>query len=230
MATKSSKAHENVEWYWYMSEKHNGIRGYWDSESKKMYTRQGIELASFPKHWKKLMPTFPVEGELWFGYSEPSPQRTYYRLQIHPESWTKVQFMIFDAVIPDLSFAERYEILTRTEWPNTTNFQVIKQFQVSDWDHVNDKTDQVLDRGGEGLILRNPRAPYTPGRTIHVVKWKPKYQNYAMYLGGGNFATHEAVEFRMNVTGTLDIGTVYRFQSQGTTVHGKPLYPVLLMA
>lgn len=47
---------------WFMSEKMDGVRCYWDG--KAMYTRNGNPFYP-PDSWKKELPNFPLDGELW---------------------------------------------------------------------------------------------------------------------------------------------------------------------
>ena len=46
-----------------MSEKYDGIRAYWNGY--KMFTRQGKEIR-IPEFFKMRMPTFALDGELWY--------------------------------------------------------------------------------------------------------------------------------------------------------------------
>ena len=47
---------------WYMSEKLDGVRCYWNG--KTMYTRTG-KLFYAPDEWKAKLPSIPLDGELW---------------------------------------------------------------------------------------------------------------------------------------------------------------------
>jgi ATP-dependent DNA ligase len=37
-----------------------------------------------------------------------------------------------------------------------------------------DIADQIVDQGGEGVVVRNPRAKYGIGRTWDVLRWVPQ--------------------------------------------------------
>ena len=50
---------------WWMSEKFDGIRAYWDSARKKFFSRNGNEL-QVPDWFKENMPNIPLDGELWY--------------------------------------------------------------------------------------------------------------------------------------------------------------------
>jgi len=39
-------------------------------------------------------------------------------------------------------------------------------------DHVSSLFDEIVSAGGEGIILRDPNAPFTPGRSQSYLKYK----------------------------------------------------------
>ncbi len=49
--------------YW-MSEKLDGIRAYWDG--KQLYSKHGVVLEA-PSFWKGNLPQVTLDGELWMG-------------------------------------------------------------------------------------------------------------------------------------------------------------------
>jgi DNA ligase-1 len=49
--------------HWIISEKYDGYRVYWDGE--KLWNRLG-DPTDCPDWFKKLLPKFPIDGELWF--------------------------------------------------------------------------------------------------------------------------------------------------------------------
>lgn len=49
---------------WWLSEKYDGVRGYWDGA--RMLTRGG-EVIVLPDGLRAELPPFPVDGELWAG-------------------------------------------------------------------------------------------------------------------------------------------------------------------
>ena len=49
---------------WWMSEKFDGLRIYWDGESK-LYSRLGKQIKA-PEFWTSSLPKIPLDGELWY--------------------------------------------------------------------------------------------------------------------------------------------------------------------
>ena len=50
--------------------------------------------------------------------------------------------------------------------------EVARKEVVKDTDHLESFLQDVLDKGGEGVILRNPASPYEPGRSSGYLKHK----------------------------------------------------------
>ena len=48
---------------WFMTEKYDGIRIYWDGNS--FYSRQGEKIFA-PKSMTEKLPSVPLDGELWY--------------------------------------------------------------------------------------------------------------------------------------------------------------------
>jgi DNA ligase-1 len=47
---------------WWMTEKFDGVRLYWDGNA--LFTRQGNRVKA-PEIFTRQLPTFPLDGELW---------------------------------------------------------------------------------------------------------------------------------------------------------------------
>jgi ATP-dependent DNA ligase len=47
---------------WYMTEKYDGVRLYWDGNE--MHTRQG-KIVRIPDFWRRQLPKIDLDGELW---------------------------------------------------------------------------------------------------------------------------------------------------------------------
>lgn len=154
---------------WWMSEKLDGVRGYWDG--RLLWSKQGKLLQPHPDFIAGL-PEFPLEGELWGGRG--SFERTAAVVQ-QPlaAQWLQLQFAIFDVPAAPGPFRQRIEQARRwfTSHPSAHAF-VIEQRPVLDQTQLQAELQSVEAAGGEGLIVRDPQAHYAGGRSAELLKVK----------------------------------------------------------
>lgn len=93
-----------------------------------------------------------------------------------------IRYHCFDMLYPDdpnVEFYNRTLIMEQVEEHIMNNklFHLVEQFKVHDAEHVNDLFKIALDKGYEGLILRDPDSPYKFGRSTlkeeYLLKVKP---------------------------------------------------------
>jgi len=155
---------------WLMSEKLDGVRGYWDGQQ--LFSKSG-RLLNPPLDFIANLPDFPVEGELWGGRGTfEQTVAIVLRKQAH-EGWQQLKFAIFDVPNASGGFTQRIKIAQ--DWfiahPSRYAF-VISQTPVDDNDHLQHELRQIEHLGGEGLIVRNADALYASGRSSEVLKVK----------------------------------------------------------
>jgi DNA ligase 1 len=153
---------------WWMSEKLDGVRGYWDG--RLLWSKQGKLLQPHPDFvagW----PDFPLEGELWGGRGRFERTATVVQQPLAAE-WLELQFAIFDRPGPG-PFGQRIEQARRwfTDHPTPYAF-VIEQVAVQTQAQLQAELQRVEAAGGEGLIVRNPQAHYAAGRSAELLKVK----------------------------------------------------------
>ena len=104
--------------------------------------------------------------------------------------WSQFKYMVFDVPNHGGSYQERYTVLGRWSLillprlnPFVENFvgedgRVGKYITLAPRQvctgiaHLEKLFQDVIDRGGEGVILRDPSAPYIPGRSTGYLKHK----------------------------------------------------------
>ena len=113
--------------------------------------------------------------------------------------WSKFKYMVFDIPNHSGTYAERYQQLGNSFifLPSSTFFiissnnsiGVVNRFgdesckyvhvagkeECIDFAHLEKFFQDILDKGGEGIILRDPEALYTPGRSPGYLKHKVLY-------------------------------------------------------
>lgn len=231
---------------WLMSEKLDGVRGYWDGE--RLWSKNHRRLHP-PEEFIRDLPPFPLEGELWAGRNRFAESVSIVsREQPHP-GWLQLQFAIFD--VPEAPGGFTRRIRQAREWfaahPGTYVF-VIPQIPVRDREHLREELQRIEKLGGEGLIVRQPDAPYRGGRSPQILKVKSYADAEAVVVGhlpgkGRNrgrlgallVELEDGTRFRIG-TGFSDAereappapGTVITFKYHGFYRSGIPRFPVFL--
>ena len=156
---------------YYVSEKLDGVRAYWDGEA--LYTRSGREIEA-PVWFLSALPKNKLDGELWIGkglFDEVSGLIR--RNEPGHELWHQVKYMVYD--LPDMiaPFHERYWLLKtliagqRKPW-----LKALTQRQLSSEAELTRLLNQVTAGGGEGLMLRQASALYQVKRSNDLLKLK----------------------------------------------------------
>lgn len=157
--------------YW-VSEKFDGMRGYWDGE--KLLTRNGEHIAApiwFTAGWPKI----PLDGELWVGRGQFSRAVSTVRKKIPDEAqWRTLHFMVFDLPAHPGSFSERnaalQPVIAQIGQPWVHH---VEQFKVADQATLKAMLKRVVKQGGEGLMLHRGASLYRAVRSDDLLKLKP---------------------------------------------------------
>jgi len=165
---------------WLMSEKLDGIRGYWDGE--KLLSKNGIPLNP-PVAFIRNFPDFAVEGEIWGGRNSYEKTMSIVMKDEAHDGWLELKFAIFDLPETGGGFEARLNMVR--EWfaqsPSEYAF-VIDHKPVKSREHLKNELQRIEKLGGEGLILRRPGSLYTNGRSGDVLKVKSYYDMEAVVL------------------------------------------------
>lgn len=155
---------------WLMSEKLDGVRGYWDG--KKLFSKNG-HLLHPPAAFIRGLPPFHLEGELWGGRGTFEKTVSIVKKQTPHKGWLAIQFAIFDVPQEPGTFSTR--IQTAQHWFSSHPFSyayVIPQKLITTISQIQEELQRIEKLGGEGLIVRNPGALYITGRSNDILKVK----------------------------------------------------------
>src|SRR5213593_4272529 len=89
---------------WWMSEKLDGVRAYWDGQQ--FLSRQG-NLYHAPAWFIVGLPGVPLDGELWIDRKKFQRTVSIVRRQDKTELWKEVRFLVFDAPAAGGGFEDR---------------------------------------------------------------------------------------------------------------------------
>ena len=158
---------------YYVSEKLDGVRAYWDG--KQLYTRSGRVIPA-PLWFVARLPETPLDGELWLGRGRFEEISGLVRTQkSDPDAWREVKYMVYDLPEMVAPFHERYWLLkTLVAEQGTPWLKALTQKKLSSETQLKEQLQQIVAAGGEGLMLRHGRALYQVKRSQDLLKLKPQ--------------------------------------------------------
>jgi DNA ligase-1 len=159
----------------WISEKLDGIRAFWDG--KKLYSKHGTPMAA-PSYFTDQFPSFPLDGELWMG-SQTFQRITSLLQSKDPSLWKQTVFCVFDAPMINAQYEDRMKALEQLN--KGTYIQVIKPHKCLGQEHFNKFFNDILSKGGEGVILRAAASKYESGRSSSFYKLKVHLSLYGNY-------------------------------------------------
>jgi DNA ligase-1 len=236
------RGNERLSDYW-VSEKYDGIRGYWDGHQ--LLSRSGKSLnppAWFVQGW----PGRPFEGELWAGLGQfEQAASVIQQKQATDEDWRSLRFMVFDAPTPNKPFAQRValyqDVVKQIGKPWV---QTVAQSQIQSHPALKTLLQKTVQLGGEGLVLHRANSLYQRGRNGDVLKVKQHEDDEAKVVaheaGQGKHAqrtgalwveTPQGLRFKLG-TGLSDaqrenppaVGQWVTYRYRGLTDRGVPRF------
>lgn len=228
---------------WVMSEKLDGIRGYWDGN--KLLSRNKKPLAA-PKEFTKNFPPFELDGELWTKRNDFENIQNIVMDKIEP-NWNEITYNIFEVPNADGDFLTR--IQKAKDWfeihPNK-NVKFITHTNLENEIQMKIFFDQIVQNGGEGIILKDPSAKYEGGRSSKILKFK-KFDDAEGEVIGVKISSKtkvlQSVKLKLSNGITFDlgagfsnqhrknppkIGEIITFKYTGFTKKGKPKFASFL--
>ncbi|ABG38605.1 ATP dependent DNA ligase [Paraglaciecola sp. T6c] len=163
-----------------VSEKLDGIRARWDGS--RLLTRTGNPIFA-PQWFTNGLPKHIFDGELWIARQRFEKTASVVLTHEPGDDWREVKFMLFD--LPEFTgaFSERLRMLeVLVQQANLPHLQVIPQQKLHSKSALMQLLDQVIDGGGEGLMLHHEDALYTPSRSDNVLKLKKHQDAEAIVL------------------------------------------------
>jgi DNA ligase-1 len=249
----ANRYHDQIDISQYLvSEKLDGVRGYWDGQN--LYTRNG-NLIHAPLQFTKNWPNTPLDGELWIARGRFEEVSGIVRRKTpNPEDWQPIRFMVFDVHDSNVAFEQRIQLAKQLiEEARNPSLQLIPQLPVLSAEELSNRLKTIVEQGGEGLMLHRKNALYLAGRSDDILKLKPRWDAEARVIahipGKGKYqgmlgsllvegiseSQSRGRQFRIG-TGFSDaerqnppaIGAVISYQFQGYTNKGIPRFTSFL--
>ena len=227
---------------WVMSEKLDGIRAYWDG--KQLFTRSG-KVIHAPDWFLKDYPPFAIDGELWSKRGDFEFISSTVRDQYPSSGWRKIKHYIFD--VPSAK-GNLFERLAKVKPYEGKVIKIIPQIPIKSKDDLKRFLDEVEQKGGEGVVVRDPNTPYIGKRTSKALKVKRFHDaeceivgytegrgKYRGKVGAIVCALQDGTHFKIGSglskafrENPPKIGTIITFKYKELTKRGKPRFPIFL--
>lgn len=228
---------------WWMSEKLDGVRAYWDG--KQLLSRNG-NLYHAPDWFLEGLPSTPLDGELWLARKKFNDTISIVRRQDKSDHWKDIRYLLFDAPTASGPFEDRLaylkDLFASKPLPTVSLHDQILCQNIA---HLRAELARVEALGGEGLMLRQPGSTYVAGRSATLLKVKTFHDDEAVVIGhepgkGKHKGRVGALAVRLTNgitfavgTGLSDaergapppVGTTITFRYQELTPAGVPRFP-----
>ncbi|MCX6903006.1 MAG: DNA ligase [Verrucomicrobia bacterium] len=166
---------------WWMSEKLDGVRAYWDG--KQFLSRQG-NLYHAPEWFIEGLPALPLDGELWIDRKKFQRTVSIVRRQDKTDLWHEVKFLVFDAPTASGGFEDRLGFLKNALARGAAKFARLHAHErCKNLDALRAELARIESLGGEGLMLRQPGSKYVAGRSSTLLKVKTFHDAEAIVVG-----------------------------------------------
>ncbi len=228
---------------WYMSEKLDGVRAYWDG--KNLISRSGNIFAS-PKFFTKDFPKFELDGELWNKRGNFSNIVSIVNRKRPHNGWKNLTYNIFE--VPNSEGNLTLRLSKIKKYRKSNYIKVIEQKQIKSKKELQRFLNYIESLGGEGVVVRDGSLPYYTGRTKDAFKVKNYIDDECRIVGynkgqGKYEGMTGSLSCRMrdfqviNIGSGLSdklrsvppsIGSLVTFKYYGLTSKGKPRFPIFL--
>jgi DNA ligase-1 len=172
---------------WYMSEKLDGVRAIWNSQTgfhsknnnafhAPLWFDEKIKLCC-NKNWT-------LDGELYIQGKDASFVSGTVRRKNSEKDWDRVCFFVFDIIGIEGNFEKRTKflesLLTKCD---DKNFIYLPQIKIKNMEHAYEFYKHIITSSGEGIVLKDSNSFYEHKRSHKLLKWKPVPTAEAKVIG-----------------------------------------------
>lgn len=143
------------------------------------------------------LPPYGLDGELWMGYGKFQETLSIVKSLTPGPGWGRIKYYPFDMPLMSVMLADgeinipnfRKEFSGCDQWfldrivdpkrphifdfKDVANFLTFPQYTIMSVEHLNLFLEEVVSRGGEGVMIRNPHSVWRPERSWNLLKYKP---------------------------------------------------------
>ena len=189
---------------WIMSEKFDGFRARYQGEgSNKAFVSRANKVFSGVPDWFLLAmpPNKNLDGELWVGRENFEAMGVVRRTKNkNPEEWVPVKYVVYDMPDVEGTFHERLKSLKRLVNTTRKRWEIIRkdlpepycnlesplvlaeQIKIKSHEHLDKFYKDIIDNGGEGVMIKDPNSLYEDKRSDKLLKVKPSFDEEAIII------------------------------------------------
>ena len=225
---------------WYMSEKLDGVRAYWDGEN--LISRNG-KVFNVPLFFIKEFPKTELDGELWSKRGDFSNISSIVNTKEAGSRWKSLTYNIFEVPNVKGTLLERLSTLKKSKY-----IKLLKQTKIKTKEELNNFLKSIESKGGEGVVIRNASLLYYTKRDKNSLKMKSYIDTECEVMGftkgkGKYKNLFGALLCKLENNSTIKIGSgftnakrehppkigaIITFKYYGLTSKGNPRFPVYL--
>ena len=212
---------------------------------EKLYFRSG-KIIHAPKWFLKCCPPFAIDGELWTKRADFENISSIVRDKIPNQAqWVNITYNIFE--VPNAK-GNLYKRLNKVKPYENNIIKIIPQIKIKNKRHLQKFLKEIENKGGEGVVVRDPNMPYIAKRTNKALKVKSfkdmECQVVGYTKGKGEFIgmigalkckLKNGILFKIGSGLTKQdrinppkIGDIITFKYKEFTKYGKPKFPSFL--
>jgi len=225
---------------WYMSEKLDGFRAFWDGE--KLISRSG-KVFTAPSFFTKEFPKIQLDGELWTKRNDFANISSIINTKSSNSQWSELTYNIFEVPHAEGNLTQRLSSIKESSY-----LKIVKQIKIKNSKYLDIFLKSIENELGEGVVIRDASLNYYTGRKNKALKVKSYIDEECIVIGynqgqGKYENILGSIECTMDNNKTIKIGTGFTkiqrknppkigtkitFKYYGLTSKGNPRFPVFL--
>lgn len=204
---------------WYASEKFDGYRCliFYEYSGRLVFISRAQKEFNVPDWFKEAMPSHKLlkgkvlDGELWAGRENFQMMGTVRKKIPVEEEWLNISFNVYDITNDGKTFLDRQKDLinivkvAKASWNKKRKdlpypydkyespLVYTEQKKITSIKRMEDYYKNIIDVGGEGIMLKHPLSLYKGGRSSDMLKYKPSFDREAVIVdfkpGKGKYKT-----------------------------------------
>jgi DNA ligase-1 len=185
---------------WLLSEKFDGYRARWEPNTEQFVSRSNKIYTGTPDWFKFAMPDVHLDGELFAGRENFQDMGVVRKKNPDDEEWIPIKYIVYDLPEEEGTFEERIIklknivkkahkdwIKNREEYPEPfcdIECPIIfaNQIKIKSMKHLEDIYKDILSKGGEGVMIKDPTSSYEDKRSDYMLKYKPCFDAEAIIV------------------------------------------------
>jgi DNA polymerase/3'-5' exonuclease PolX len=185
---------------WLLSEKFDGYRARWEPGNNQFVSRSNKVYSGTPDWFKNAIPDVHLDGELFAGRENFQDMGVVRKKEPEDEEWLPIKYFVYDLPEETGTFKERIIKLKEIVKKAHKNWEKIRedypepfcdiecpivfteQIEIKSMKHLEEIYKDILNKGGEGVMIKDPKSLYEDKRSDYMLKYKPCFDAEAVIV------------------------------------------------